>query len=161
GRLTPADNVVVISKTLSASKVCLSMCFVQATDQFDTARLEQEDVREIGNQAIGQENISTKYYVPKSPEQTDFALSFAGVAAESQIEDRPTPQRRNRPDACDRETKARLLIVDLRIGLLVFWRVRHGNRSPVEQVDASPFPQPALLGSSVQSATDGTSHLAE
>ena len=58
-------------------------------------------------------------HIPQPAEQTDFALPFAGVAAEAEIHERPARQRGQRPETRDREAETGLLVVDLRVDRLV------------------------------------------
>jgi hypothetical protein len=66
------------------------MGFVQPTDQFQAALLEQHDVRPIGHQSIGQENVSGTKDVPQFAEQTDLALALAGVPADPETQNGST-----------------------------------------------------------------------
>ena len=60
--------MVMMAQSLATTKVRRSIGFVQAADQLDAAFLELQDVRPIGQQAIGQENISRAKDVPQSAE---------------------------------------------------------------------------------------------
>ena len=46
----------------------------------------------------------------------------------------------------DGEAQPRLLIVDLRIGYLIFRGDRHRDRRAIEHIDSPTLPQPAMMG---------------
>jgi hypothetical protein len=75
-----------------------------------------------------------------------LALPLTGIPADPEMHDGPTGERDDGPDAGDGKPRARLLVVDLRIGFLVFRGVGHGDRRAIKQIDASPLPQPAGVG---------------
>jgi hypothetical protein len=60
--------VVIVAEALPTPEVGFSIGFIQATDQFNAALLEQENVRPIGHQTIGQQNISWEKHIPQSGE---------------------------------------------------------------------------------------------
>jgi hypothetical protein len=65
---------------------------VQPADEVDAASLEQQDVRPVGLQAIGQEDVPGPKDAPQRAQETDLALALAGVTADAQVEDRPARQ---------------------------------------------------------------------
>jgi hypothetical protein len=80
----------MLAKPLAAAKIRRSVCFVQTSDVFDATLLEQQNIRPIGQQTIGEENVSGTKDVPQFAEQADLALSLAGVAADPEIHDGST-----------------------------------------------------------------------
>ena len=81
--------MVAIGEAFTTAKVGSAVGFIQTTDQLDAALLEQPNVRPIGHQTIGQQNVSPTKHAPQSAQQADFALAFAGVPAKAEIDDRP------------------------------------------------------------------------
>ncbi len=63
-RLMPGNDVVIVTEALPTPKVRLSIGFVEATDQFNAALLEHPNVRPIGHQTIGQQNVSPTKHAP-------------------------------------------------------------------------------------------------
>src|SRR5262249_55772495 len=87
--------------------------------------------------------------------------ALAGVPADAEIQNGSAAQRHDGSDSRNRKTEARFLIVNLRIGFLVCCGVGHADRRAIEHVNASPFPQPSLIGFGVQRSTNRASYVGE
>ena len=94
-------------------------------------------------------------------ERTQLALTFASVSTDRQIKYRPTRQRDDRANSGQRKTQSGFLVVDLRIGGLIRWRVRHRYRRSIKHVDAPAFPQPCGIDLLVQHFSDTASDTRE
>ena len=88
-------------------------------------------------------------------------MSLAGVLAEPEVHHGPTSQGDEGPQSRDREAQARLLIVDLRIGLLILRGVGHRHRRPVKQVDVPTLPQPTCVDVGFQGTPRLASHVGD
>jgi hypothetical protein len=79
-------------------------------------------------------------------------LSLAGVPADAHIQNRPTGEREDSGDACQRKAEAGFLRVGLRIIALVFRRSGPRDRGPVLDVNAPAFPKPLRIYLGIQRA---------
>jgi hypothetical protein len=153
--------VVLRAEALAPAEVGRPVGLVQPADQFQAAPLEHHQVRPIGHQGVGQEDIPGAEGAPQPAEQADLALPLAGVPADPEVRDGPASQGDEGPRARDREARARPLVVDLRVGLLVLRGVRHADRRAVEQVDVPAFPQPAGVHGGLQGTPSLARHVGE
>ena len=99
-----------MAQTLAPTKVRRAVGFVQPTNEFDAALLEHQDVRPVGLQAIGQENVLGAKDVPQGAEEADLALSLARILADSELQNGPTGEGNDGSEARDGKAQARLLL---------------------------------------------------
>jgi hypothetical protein len=93
---------------------------VQARDGIDSALAQQGNLEIRANIAIRQEDAAAAETVPQLPQQSQFALTFAAITADSQVQNHSACQREDRRDPRQREPHTRLLRTRLGIPSFTF-----------------------------------------
>ncbi len=100
-----ADDMIVFAQTFPLSKVDFAVGRVHSSYQFKSTLFQHHDPSPVRQETVSHQKISGVKYVPKPAEQADFTLSFAGVAADLQVDDRSADQRREDTDPRDRKPR--------------------------------------------------------
>ena len=123
----------------------IDCAFTQPCDAVDPALLEQDDFRPGAHQPVSEQDVTRQKKIPQPMQQTQFALSFAGITGERQIQHLATGERGSTAIRARGKPRPGCSRVGLGISCLVFRRVGHRDDRPIKHVDSTPLPSPFRL----------------